>query len=89
MAVQVIWTKRVFDFFSDAANLTEFEKQVLQCRISNYTQVQTSMYLSCSVSTVAKCVARLKKKYDAVQKEHPDVLRPRRSCAVETYMDDN
>ena len=89
MSVQVVWTKKTFNFFADAANLTKFERDVLQCRISNFTQVQTAMYLSCGTSTVAKCVKRLKKKYDIVQQEYPDELRPRKSSAVELYMDEN
>lgn len=87
MSRQVVWTKRTESFFCDAANLTPFERDVLRCRISGMTQVQTSFYLSVSVSTIQKTVARIKRIYDVVQKEFPDELKPRRTCAAETYMD--
>lgn len=53
------------------------------------TRVQTSFYLSLSVSTIDKIVARLKQKYDIVQKEYPDELRPRRNSVYEAYMDEH
>jgi len=89
LARQVIWTKRVESFFADVANLTPFERDVLRCRISGMTRLQTSFYLSISVSSIDKCIARLKRLYDEVQREYPDDLKPRRSSAQETYMDDN
>lgn len=89
MSHQVVWTRRVEEFFADAANLTETERAVLRCRVCGMTQVATSMYLSMSVSTVNRVTARLKKLYDIVQREYPEELRPRRTCAEEIYMDEH
>lgn len=89
MAHQVVWTKRVEEFFADAANLTSTERSVLRCRVSGMTRVQTAFYMSMSVSTVDKIVARLKRLYDVVQKEYPYELKPRKTSAYETYMDEN
>lgn len=41
-----------------------------------------------SVSTVDKIIARLKTKYDAVQKYNP-LLPPRRTSKEEEWMDEN
>lgn len=88
MSHQVIWTKRVLDFFCEAANLTPFEREVMITRLT-MTRLQQADYLSVSLSTLDKCIARLKRKYDAVQKEYPDELKPRRKSAAETYMDEH
>ena len=89
MSHQVIWTRRVFEFFSDAAKLTKLEREVLETRISGMTRVQQSLYFSLSISTIDKIIARLKRLYDEVQREYPDELKPRRTSACETYMDEN
>lgn len=87
MSHEVIWTKRVTDFFEDAANLTRFEREILESRISGMTRVQQSLYFSVSLSTIDKTIARLKKIYDEVQQEYPDELRPRRASIYESYQD--
>ena len=89
MSHQVVWTKRVETFFADAANLTDTERAVLRCRVCGMTRTATALYLSMSVSTVDRIVARLKRVYDVVQKEYPEELRPRKTCAEEAYMDAN
>lgn len=89
MSHQVVWTRRVVTLFEDAANLTDLERQVLETRVAGMTRVQQSFYLNLSVSTIDKVISRLKQKYDVVQKEYPDDLKPRKFSAAETYMDDN
>ena len=90
MSHQVIWTKKTEHFFADMANLNETERDVLHCRVMGMTRVQTSMYLDgLSVSTIDRIVKVLKAKYDRVQQEYPDDLRPRRYSAEETYMDEH
>ena len=67
MSHQVIWTKKVLDFFCDAANLTPFEREVMVTRLT-MTRLQQADYLAVSLSTLDKCIARLKRKYDEVQR---------------------
>lgn len=88
MSHQVIWTKRVLDFFCEAANLTPFEREVMVTRLT-MTRLQQAEYLSVSLSTLDKCIARLKRKYDEVQNEFPNELKPRKASAAETYMDEH
>lgn len=89
MSIQVIWTKRVTDFFEEMANLNETERKILESRIAGMTVRQMSRYYAMSERTIATIIARLKVKYDEVQKEFPDDLKPRRNSAAETYMDNN
>lgn len=89
MSHEVVWTKKVLERFCEAAKLTDFERQVMETRIAGMTITQQAFYLSVSDSTVCRTVARLKKKYDAVQKEYPDELKPRRKTVYEDFMDNN
>jgi len=85
---QVIWTKKVLDFFCDAANLTPLEREIMVTRLT-MSRVEQSQYLSISLSSLDRAIKRIKVKYDACQKEYPDVLKPRRSSAAETYLDEH
>lgn len=89
MAHQVIWTARVMQLFEDAANLNDIERKILESRVHGMTIRQQAFHYNLSESTVSRIVSRLKRKYDEVQKEYPDDLKPRRNSAVETYMDEN
>lgn len=88
MSHQVIWTKKVLDFFCDAANLTPLERDIMVTRLT-MTGIEQSQYLSISTSSLDRAIKRLKVKYDACQKEYPDVLKPRRNSASETYQDEH
>ena len=89
MSHQVIWTARVVELFETAANLNDLEKQILESRVHGMTIRQQALFYNLSESTVSRIVARLKRKYDEVQKEFPDDLKPRRKSAAETYLDEN
>lgn len=89
MSKQVVWTKRVTDFFLDNSNATDFEKQVLLTRISGMTVQEQSFFFCCSPATVQRAVKHLKQLYDKVQEEYPDELPKRKTCAAELYMDNN
>lgn len=89
MAHQVIWTRRVYEFFCDAANLPQIDRQILAQRIGGMTIKEMTFFYGLSESSINKRIARMKRLYDEVQKEYPDDLRPRRSSAAETYMDKN
>ena len=54
----------------------------------NMTVQNQAFMLHVSKSTVEKTIANLKKKYDIVQKNNPE-LPPRRFSAKEVYMDNN
>ncbi len=68
--------------------LSDEEKIVLRTRAAGMTIVQQSQLLNMSTAKVSRIVARLKVKYDAVQKESI-LLPPRKASAAETYMDEN
>lgn len=87
--IQVIWTRRVFEFFADAANLTPLERGIMETRISGMSRLQQSSYFSISLSSLDRAINRIKRKYDEVQKEFPDELKPRRSSTAETFLDQN
>ena len=87
MAHQVIWTKKTLDFFLEHSGMNDFQKQIMIDRCQNMTVIQMSLKYHCSDSTVHKEIAKIKKIYDVVQKEHPDELPPRKKSSKELYMD--
>lgn len=89
MAHQVIWTRRVTLFFEQMAQLNEVQKQILESRIAGMTVKQMSIYYSMSQRTIGTIVQRLKRKYDEVQQQYPDDLKPRKTSAIQTYMDEH
>lgn len=89
MAKEIVWTRRVTQFFEDAANLSELERQILETRIAGMTRVQQSMYFNLSLRSIDRLISQIKDKYDIVQEEYPDQLRPRRPSEAEKYMDEH
>lgn len=87
MAKQVIWTKKTLDFFLENSGMNDFQKQIMIDRCKNLTVIQMSIKYNCSESTVHKEIAKIKKIYDATQKQHPEELPPRKKSAKELYMD--
>lgn len=86
MAKQVIWTKYTLETFITEGCLNEFEAEIMRTRVNGMTVLQQSLHLNVSKSTVEKTIAKLKRRYDEVQKKNPD-LPVRRSSAQELYMD--
>lgn len=86
MSHQVIWTKIILEEFIASANLTPLEEHVMRTRAAGWTITQQAMSFHVSEATVNRIVARLKKKYDAVQKYNA-ILPPRKESARELYMD--
>lgn len=84
---QVIWTKKVLEDFIELAMLTEEEAFIMRSRVKGMTVTQQALELNKSESSVHRMINQLKKKYDAVQAEHPDRFPPRKFSAKETYMD--
>lgn len=89
MARQVIWTRRVYEFFCDAANLNKLDRDILAQRIAGMTVTEMTFFYGLSESAIHKRIARMKRIYDEVQKEYPEELKPRKSSSAETYMDEN
>lgn len=87
MAHQVIWTKKTLECFLEYSGMNEFQKQIMIDRCKNVTVVQMSLKYHCSESTIHKEIAKIKKIYDIVQKQHPDELPIRKKSTKELYMD--
>lgn len=88
MSKQVPWNKIILEKFIEIAMLNEEEEAIMRTRISGWTITKQAMELGMSEAKVSKIIARLKKKYDKVQKYEP-LLPPRKSSAKETYMDEH
>lgn len=86
MAKQVPWNKFIVERFVELAMLTEEEEEILRSRVDGMTITQQSIKYHMSISKVNKIIARLKKKYDAVEK-YDVMLPPRKFSAEEIYMD--
>lgn len=86
MAHQVMWSKIVLERFIELALLTKEEEEIIRTRVAGWTVTKQAMELGMSESKVNKIIARLKIKYDNVQKYDP-ILPPRKVSSKETYMD--
>ena len=61
----------------------------MRTRVKGWTRTRQSEEFNLSVSALDVYIKRLKKKYDAVQKEHPGEMPKRKASAVELYMDEH
>lgn len=89
MAHEVIWTDRLTKMFEEKAMLNKEECFILETRARGYTTSYQADSLGCSVQTVHRMIAKLKKKYDVVQQEYPDDFPKRKTSKVEKFMDEN
>ena len=89
MAKQVIWTEKVLESFIKLGHLNADEEYIIRSRTKNVTVIQQSEHLNCSPATVHRYIANLKQRYDAVQKEYPDIFPVRKTSKAEKYMDEN
>lgn len=87
MSKQVPWTKDVLNNFCEMAMLSETERFIMETRVKGWTITRQALELNCSESSVHRQINILKKKYDIVQKEHPDMFPIRKTSAAEIYMD--
>lgn len=87
MANQIIWTRQLLNDLYEYAVLNENEQYLMESRIKGVPVSIQADYLCCSESTVHRMISKIKKKYDVVQKQHPDKFPPRRKSAKETWMD--
>lgn len=88
MSQQVPWNKIILEEFIAQAALTDDEEWVMRTRVAGWSRTKQSMELGMSLATVDRIIAKLKIKYDKVQRTDP-LLPPRRFSAKETWMDDN
>lgn len=86
MTRSIIWSKTTLERFIDQALLTNEEEQILRTRVAGWTIKQQAYKLQMSESKVSKIVARLKEKYDSIQK-YDTMLPPRKVSKNEEYMD--
>lgn len=86
---QIHWTKQLTEDFIDMAMLSEDEAYILRSRVKGTPVSIQSAYLCCSESTVHRMIAKIRKKYDVVQKENPNKFPLRKKSAKETWMDEN
>lgn len=89
MAKQVMWTQKVLESFIELAALSEDEAYIMRTRVRGITVTQQALNLNKSEATVHRMIANLKQKYDAVQKEHPELFPVRKISKVEKFMDEN
>ena len=83
---EVPWNKVIVEEFISLAMLTKEEEMILRTRVAGWTITKQAMEFGMSPSTVSRIVARLKKKYDAVQ-IYSVLLPPRKASEVEDYLD--
>lgn len=89
MAHQVLWTDKLTEEFIRLAALSEDESYIMRTRARGYTVTQQALGLNKSESTIHRMIATLKKKYDAVQKENPNLFPKRKKSKIEKFMDEN
>lgn len=88
MSREVIWTKLIVETFIEEALLTKEEEQIIRTRAAGWTRTKQAMEFNMSLATIDKIIARLKKKYDQVQKYNV-ILPPRKKSDQEKFMDEN
>ena len=85
----MLWTDKLTEDFIKKAALSDDEAYIMRTRARGYTVTQQAMALNKSESTIARMIAIIKKKYDAVQKEFPEDFPKRKTSKVEKFMDEN
>lgn len=89
MAQGVKWHKQLTEDFIELAMLADDEIYILKSRIKSTPVSVQADFLGYSESTVHRKIAKLKKKYDAIQKEYPDKFPIRKKSVKETWLDNN
>ena len=78
MANQVPWDSRILREFCEVAILTAEEKWILETRVGGMSRREQADVLGLSERSVDRRIQKLKRKYDAAQRNAPG-LPPRRS----------
>ena len=85
----VNWNEQFYDDFCRVAMLNQEEREVLRCRIMQFSITQISMNCNMSTAKVSRIVKTLREKYDYVQNLFPTVFPVRRISEKEKWMDEN
>ena len=88
MRTTVNWNEDLYMLFISKMMLSRLEREVLRCRIMEYTVTEISDELGVSKSTVDRTVRKLRLKYDRLR-EMDETLPPRRMSDKEQWMDEN
>lgn len=80
MTKQVPWTKIIVETFVAEGCLTKDEEMILRTRASGWERTKQARELCMSIRSVDRTIARLKVKYDQVQRTNP-LLPPRKESA--------
>lgn len=88
MSHEVPWNKYIVERFCELAMLNKDEEMILRTRVAGWSRTKQADKLSMSVATVDRIIAKLKVKYDDIQKFDP-LLPPRRNSKEEEWMDNN
>lgn len=89
MGRQVEWTREVYEAFVEEAMLTDEEKYLMESRMNNVPVSIQADKLGLSVGSVHYRIRKIKKKYDAVYKAHPDKFPKRKKGKTERWLDSN
>jgi DNA-binding CsgD family transcriptional regulator len=73
----LVWTKKRLGAFIEAACLSEEETEVLIDWVDHHSPAWTAEKRSMSDSKVGKLRTKIRRKYDIVQMEYPDIFPPR------------
>lgn len=88
MKTTVNWNENLYMLFINKMMLSRLEREVLRCRIMQYTVTEIAEELCVSKSTVDRTVKKLRLKYDKLRTIEPS-LPPRRMSEMEKWMDEN
>lgn len=87
MTHQVPWNKVILEEFIRIGCLSETEEMIMRTRVHGWTITKQSYELNMSESNIKKIIARLKKKYDSVEKYSYIVVQNKQT--VQQEVDDN
>jgi DNA-binding CsgD family transcriptional regulator len=73
----LVWTQKRLGAFIDAACLSEDEKDVLIDWVEHHSPAWTAEHRSMSESKVGKIRTKIRRKYDVVQQEYPEIFPQR------------
>lgn len=84
-----IWTDELTEKVIQKLMFSEDEAFILRTRVRGYSVSYQAQHLNCSESTIARTISKMKKGYDALQKQYPDEFPQRKKSKTEEWMDNN
>lgn len=84
------WTEKRIMALVTYGNLNKDEENIWRSRLKNQTITQQCAEFNMSASKVSRIIKRVKRIYDAVQADYPELEFPvRRESETEKYMDEH